>query len=384
MSPIRFTYQFIMPKNGHTIRVIKDRLIQPVGRFMRPCVTIEDFSSVHLAVERMREAGQEMIPVTHDGQLCGALTQASIIEILGQDASKDEAVGTFAHQVPTISNQATGSEALRQLENQSTLIVVDNHNAVCGILTPSCFIASPYAPERPHMVGGMATPFGVYLTTGSVRGGKYGWYLFSTGIFLMIFFNLGNMAMSYLTKGLPNTWLVGLAVNMATALVMLSIFRLLPIAGYHAAEHMVVHALERDEELTPEVVARMPRVHPRCGTNLAVAVTMFTTIAFTPWIKEEEPRIAVAMLVTLFFWRSVGSFTQYWFTTKVPNQKHIASGVAAGKELLDNYATAANRAVTPFTRIINSGMLHVIAGSLAALGIAWLIGRAFGVELILS
>ena len=51
-------------------------------------------------------------------------------------------------------------------------------------------------------------------------------------------------------------------------------------------------------------------------------------------------------------------------------------------ELLDNFATAANRTATPLTRIINSGMLHVMAGSLTALGIAWLIGRAFGVYLV--
>lgn len=373
-----------MPKIGHTNRVIKDRLIQPVGRFMRPCVTIEDFASVHLAVERMRDAGQEVIPVTTNGKLMGVLTQPSIVQILSQDASKDDPVGKFVEQVPTISNQSTGAEALRQLEHTSTLIVVDDHNNVCGVLTPSCFIATQSAPERPHMVGGMATPFGVYLTTGSVRGGKSGWYLFSTGMFLMVFFGIGNVALDFVTRGLPQTWLVQLVVSVCTGVFMLSIFRILPIAGYHAAEHMVVHALERDEELTPEVIARMPRVHPRCGTNLAVAVTIFSTIAITPWIDNLDLRVTVALFTTLFFWKSVGSFVQFWFTTKKPNLKQIESGIAAGKELLDNYATSSNRTASPLTRIINSGMLHVIAGSSSALGIAWLILQAFGVDLLPS
>jgi hypothetical protein len=384
MSPIRFTYPFIMPKNGHTIRVIKDRLQQPVGRFMRPCVTIEDFASVHLAIERMRDAGQEVIPITSEGKFTGVLTQESILQIIALDSAKDEAVGRFAHQLPSISNRVTGAEALRQLEVNSTLVVVDDHLNVCGILTPACFIGTVTSPERPHMVGGMATPFGVYLTTGSVRGGKHGWYLFSTGMFLMVFFGTGSAFVDYFARGLPNTWQVGLMLKMISALVALCLFRLLPIAGYHAAEHMVVHALERDEELTPEVVARMPRVHPRCGTNLAVAVTMFSTIAFTPWSSDQQIQIPIALFATLFTWKSIGSFAQYWFTTRKPNQKQIASGIAAGKELLDNYATAANRTAKPINRIINSGMLHVIAGSFAALGIAWLIGRAFGVDLLSS
>lgn len=381
MSPIRFTYPFIMPKNGHTIRVIKDRLQQPVGRFMRPCVTVEGFTSIHLAVERMREAGQEVIPVTQDGKLLGVLTQGSLVQIIGGDFSRDEPVERFIQPLPAVSNRVTGVEALRQLEGNQVLVVVDDHDHVCGLLTPSCFIGTVVSPERPPMVGGMATPFGVYLTTGSVRGGKSGWYLFSTGMFLMVFFGVGNEAMTFVTRGLPNTWLVELVVSMFTVLIMLCVFRLLPIAGYHAAEHMVVHALERDEALTPEVVARMPRVHPRCGTNLAVAVTMFTTIAFTPWIKGPEFRIVIALMATLFLWKTIGSFVQFWFTTKVPNQKQIESGIAAGEELLEKYATATNRNVSPLTRIINSGLIHVIAGSNAALGIAWLIGRAFGVDL---
>ena len=369
-----------MPKTWHTIRVIKDRLNQPVGRFMRPCVTIEDFASIHLAVERMREAGQEVIPVTHDGHYLGVLSQASIVRVLSENANRDEPVGRFVEDSPTIFIQATGAEALREIEKNQTLVVVDSHQTVCGLLTPACFIATLQSPERPPMVGGMATPFGVYLTTGSVRGGKHGWYLFATGMFLMFFFSIGDFTARFATRGLPDTWQVNLLANGLPILALMFVFRLLPIAGYHAAEHMTVHAIERDEELTPDVVARMPRVHPRCGTNLAVAVTLFGTIWRTPWIGSEQLRLMVAVLVTLFFWKSIGSFAQYWFTTKKPNTKQLASGIQAGKELLENYATAANRTATPLTRIINSGMLHVIAGSLSALGIACLIGRAFGVE----
>ena len=375
-----------MPKTGHTNRVIKDRLIQPVGRFMRPCVTTESFTSLHLAIEMMREAGQELIPVTQDGKFLGVLTQNSIVRALGSDADKDSPAGEYIELASTIGNSVTGAEALRILEHSSTLVVVDDHGVVCGLLMPSCFVGTPHTPERPHMVGGMATPFGVYLTTGSVKGGKGGWYLFSTGMFLMLFFGFGNVAMDRATHGIPNsiqnTWQFGLAMEVLTSMIMLCIFRLLPIAGYHAAEHQVVHALERNEDLTVEVVSRMPRVHPRCGTNLAVAVTMFTLITSTPWYGDLGIRVFVGLFTTLFLWKNVGSFVQFWFTTKKPNERQIASGIAAGNQLLANYATASNRTATPLTRIINSGILHVMAGSSSTLLIIGLILRRFGIDII--
>jgi hypothetical protein len=230
----------------------------------------------------------------------------------------------------------------------------------------------------------MATPFGVYLTTGNISGGKKGWHLFSTGMFLMVFFFAGNKALELVTRGLPDTWIINLLVYGCSALIMLGTFRLLPIAGYHAAEHQVVHAFERDEELVPEVIARMPRVHPRCGTNLATAATLFWLIAFTPWPAPQDFRIFVGLMVTVYLWRPLGSFVQYWFTTKKPNERQIASGIAAGKELLANYAIAPNRIASPFARILHSGMLHVIAGSFAASGIAWLVERVFGIAILPS
>lgn len=349
---------------------------------MRPCVTIEDFSSVHLAVEKMREAGQEVIPVTSDGQLAGVLTQKSLLEILESNIEKDEPVGRYVEVLPKILNRTSGAEALRLLENDQTIVVVDDHDVVCGLLTPSCFIGTVRLPERPSSVGGMATPFGVYLTTGSVRGGKHGWYLFSTGMFMMVFYFVGVVAVSKATEHLPKTRIIETLSYIAASLIMLVVFRFMPIAGYHAAEHMVVHALERDEELTPEVVSRMPRVHPRCGTNLAVGVSMFMLIWQTPWIPFESTRLMLGVIVTLYSWRKVGSLVQFWFTTRTPNAQQLASGIAAGKELLSNYEVANDRSASPLKRILNSGMLHVMAGSFLTLGIAILIQWLFGVQLI--
>jgi uncharacterized protein YqhQ len=40
----------------------------------------------------------------------------------------------------------------------------------------------------------------------------------------------------------------------------------------------VVHAIERGEPLLAESVRAMPRVHPRCGTNIVAAAFLATTV----------------------------------------------------------------------------------------------------------
>lgn len=350
---------------------------------MRPCVTVEAFASVHIAIERMREAGQELIPIVHDGKLQAVLTETGILKFVAEGASRNDPVSAYGEQAAVILNRASGAEVLRQLEKNHCLVVVDDEFNVCGLVSPSSYVSIPPELARPAMVGGMATPFGVYLTSGSVRGGKDGWNLVATGAFLITPVLLGGKLAEWLSRFVPNTDVWNAILFVISILPMVLLFRIHPIAGFHAAEHQVVHAIERDEEITPEVVSRMPRVHPRCGTNLAVASLIFIAIVYGPWGKEGEPeRVFLGLLVTMFLWRSVGAFVQYWVTTKKPSQKQIQSGIEAANELLANYQIAPNRAASPGVRILNSGILHVMAGSAAASVIAELIARMFGSSVI--
>jgi hypothetical protein len=108
---------------------------------------------------------------------------------------------------------------------------------------------------------------------------------------------------------------------------------------------------------------------------------MFTSIWQTPWVKYEDVRLLAALLTTLFFWRILGSFVQKWITTRPASEKQIASGIQAAEQLMANYATAHHRVPNPFVRIFNSGMLHVMLGSLLAYGIASLVASCFGIPL---
>jgi uncharacterized protein YqhQ len=52
------------------------------------------------------------------------------------------------------------------------------------------------------------------------------------------------------------------------------------VFGYHAAEHMAIHAYEGGRPLRPQEVARLPAAHPRCGTAFLLVVAALAMVAF--------------------------------------------------------------------------------------------------------
>jgi len=51
--------------------------------------------------------------------------------------------------------------------------------------------------------------------------------------------------------------------------------------GYHGAEHKTINAYEAGAELTPEVVAKYPIEHPRCGTAFLLTVAFIGVLVFS-------------------------------------------------------------------------------------------------------
>ena len=166
-----------------------------------------------------------------------------------------------------------------------------------------------------------------------------------------------------------NPWL-GLA-SVGESLLMFVIFmllmRLTRLAGYHAAEHQTVHAIERCEILAPGIVRRMPRAHPRCGTNLLAAMLVFWNVKqvleYVPSLNGVLDVSIMAALTTLFVWRPVGTFLQERFTTKPADDREIASGIAAGEALLSRYLAEAPARPSLARRIWCSGMIQILSGS---------------------
>src|SRR5262249_35497809 len=112
--------------------------------------------------------------------------------------------------------------------------------------------------------------------------------------------------------------LISTGLSLLVTILFLLLMRATRLAGYHSAEHQTVHALERGERLIPEIVRRMPRAHPRCGTNIMAAGLVFFNLA---QIIEYLPGLGplayvLAAIATFFTWRSVGTFLQERFTTR--------------------------------------------------------------------
>jgi len=139
------------------------------------------------------------------------------------------------------------------------------------------------------------------------------------------------------------------------------------VAGYHAAEHQTVHALERNEKLSIDIVKRMPRAHPRCGTNLVAAMLMFTTLVeilqYAPRGYAEFAALAAA-ITTLFTWRSAGTFLQERFTTRPASNRELKSGILAGDMLMAKFLADPPCRASFFRRIWCSGMPQTFFGYL--------------------
>lgn len=346
---------------------------------MRPTATITPEYTLERAAIELRRNGCGILPVVSNGILCGILDELALAQALAEGVSPLDAVGTVLGEAETIPPYATGAEALRRLADGSglPLVVTDDMGRPMGVLAGSDLYPRRRAAVRPAIIGGMATPFGVYLTDGNDTAGAKWYGLMATGAIL---FGLLTLAANISTP--IGIW-VGVRAaseqlgNTFTSILTFVLFaagmRIIPLSGTHGAEHQVVHAVERGEELVPEVVRRMPLVHPRCGTNLAAGSAMFLSILSIEWAPDVEVRALTALVVTILTWRRVGGWAQKFLTTKHPNDKQLAGGILAGRELLEKHARTHDSAPTVLTRIWNSGLLLVLAGNFLAFGLFYLL-----------
>jgi len=238
-------------------------------------------------------------------------------------------------------------------------------------------------------IAGLATPFGVHLTTGSLRAGASDLALASTGAALMVMNLLAVNGVEWLRVHLHRIWpalaaftprgstgelIEGIVTGLVLLVAFLVLLRLSPVTGTHAAEHMVVHALEEGEDLTLEKVRTQPRVHPRCGTNL---VALLVLVGIGQSLLEAISRVDQAagalalfglVVVVVITWRRLGHGLQRWITTQRPSDRQLAKAIRVGEELLEKAARP--RYAKPLRRLWNSGFLQVLAGFLVVLELA--------------
>jgi len=261
--------------------------------------------------------------------------------------------------------------------------VYDDARQYLGIVSRADLLAGVHKTVRPPLVGGMATPLGVWLTDGRYSGGAPNLGLFLTGLILSVGLMLSTALIVAGAWAIRPEWgamaysgRLGAAVepsnlfNTVTALIQsflfLMFFRVLPLSGVHAAEHQTVWALERGLPLTVENVRQMPRAHPRCGTNL-VALAGLLTIGIQH-LPEITPNWILVVFVAAFFgWRSLGTALQVLFMTRPATNKQIEGGIRAANEVMEKYQAQPFAAPPLPLRLLNNGMIWSAAGMILGL-----------------
>ncbi|GBC96270.1 Inosine-5'-monophosphate dehydrogenase [bacterium HR16] len=360
----------------------------PVERYMTSVPVLSPEDPLAKAVALARAARASTLPVVQDGRLVGVIAESDIARLMQQgDPHQQQYLPVSAAMTRDTLfvlpfTPTTHALQLMQEYGFSSLPVVSQDGEYLGTVLRSDVLALTCDTVRPPMVGGMATPLGVYLTGGGVRAGAGDLGLFLTGVLLMTL-NLIALVLVYSGSrwiqqhtGIPlyamllsptaslldwQDW-IGMALRAMPIVLFLLFVRLSPIAGIHAAEHMTVHAIERGEPLEPEFVRRMPRVHPRCGTNLAAGALVFLTLANLNVGIYRDVTLLLAFVTTLLVWRPIGNLLQALFTTRPPSERQLRNGIEVGKQLLHRYQMQGYRPLTLRERIWNMGILQIATG----------------------
>lgn len=149
------------------------------------------------------------------------------------------------------------------------------------------------------------------------------------------------------------TWVT--VTKLILLLFSLLFFSLLPpirrLLRYHGAEHQVIHTYESGKELTVANARTQSRIHPRCGTTIAVsvlfvslAVLLLTPDSWEAWLQETV--FVAALLLTVGLTYESMRYTETHrnrtarilllpsavaqrFTTKEPTDAELECAVAA-------------------------------------------------------
>ena len=102
------------------------------------------------------------------------------------------------------------------------------------------------------------------------------------GLFVLLPAGVGGLAEHYLGwKNLAHNMLEGLMRLVLLVGYMWAIGFMEDVKrlfGYHGAEHKTINAFEAGAELTPDVVAKYPIEHPRCGTAFMLTFVLLSIL----------------------------------------------------------------------------------------------------------
>jgi CBS domain-containing protein len=355
----------------------------------RPVKALSPTDTAARAAGLFRTGSVSALPVVENGRVIGVVTEGSALRVVtealrdgtAKSASEVSIAGAVREQVSYARRDMTLGQVAEifSASEEDVLPIVDDFGGFYGVATRSDVLGYLTESLRPTNVAGMATPLGVYLTNGGVRAGAGDLGLFLSGAtlgFIMLLAVAAVWGIAAVLQRLTHLPILALVDTVPTptpkwmysiwwspvvlrVVLLMALIRLSPLSGYHAAEHMTVHAMEAGEDLTAQSVRHMPRVHPRCGTNLLAGVGIFLVFAESLSVELALP---VAIMIVILGWRWVGGLIQRFATTKPPSEKQLQNGLRAGRELIAKFQERPNYQAYGFRRIWNSGMLQSLGG----------------------
>lgn len=359
---------------------------KPVANLIRPVKIIAPEDSIGKAIEYLRISGLSVLPVVSEGKLVGLISEESLLKTASAGdpvAMLETRVSSHMSDVRVAVYAWTPISATAEImddHGMQAIPIVNEYGDYLGIVSRSDVLGALSLTIKPTSIAGMATPLGVYLTTGVIRAGAGDLGLFLTGVSLMV--------LNYLAIGIVfgAAWFIQKAFSLPLWSILVStssdlpawadpvrivmyglslplfliLMRLSPLSGYHAAEHQVVHAIENGEPLKPEHVSAMPRVHPRCGTNIVAAMIIFLMIS---QIVGTETALMITVLILAFAWKNIGGLLQNYITTKPASKKQMVNGIKAGESLLYQFRMNPTYNISGWKRIWLTGMPQMMLGA---------------------
>ena len=163
---------------------------------------------------------------------------------------------------------------------------------------------------------------------------------------------LGSATVFWLVEGVLRT-----AIFLAYLVAVTRLAHLRRVFEYHGAEHKAIACFEAGEPLEPARAARLPRLHPRCGTSfmlvvMIVAIFVFAPIGLPEWYWLLATRVlGIPLIAGLSFevvkWAGRNRARRWvrgvmWpgmqlqkLTTREPDLAQLAVAVAALQAVLD-------------------------------------------------
>lgn len=111
---------------------------------------------------------------------------------------------------------------------------------------------------------------------------------FSIGLFFLLPAGIGGWVEHLLAQTTSALWLGNLLEGILRLLLLIGYIwgiGFMPdirrVFQYHGAEHKTINAYEAGAQLTPEIVAKYPIEHPRCGTAFLLTLVLLSILVFT-------------------------------------------------------------------------------------------------------